>query len=72
MACKYISEYKIKENDTLLIVGSIEDLYIKESMLLEDKWVQLDLGGVVSINGLDGYAVPKLKERFPYARPKNE
>ena len=33
-------------------------------MLLEDKWVQLDLGGVVSINGLDGYAVPKLKERF--------
>ena len=41
-------------------------------MLLEDGWVQLDLGGVVSINGLDGYAKTKLIERFPYARPKND
>jgi len=72
MACNYVNEYHIKENDTLLIVGSIEDLYIKKSMLLEDGWVQLDLGGVVSINGLDGYAKTKLIERFPYARPKND
>ncbi len=72
MACKYLNEYHIKENDTLLIVGSIEDLYIKESILLEDGWIQLDLGGVVTINGLDGYAIPKLQERFPYARPKDE
>ena len=72
MACNYVNEYHIKENNTLLIVGSIEDLYVKESMLLEDGWIQLDLGGVVSINGLDGYAKTKLIERFPYARPKND
>ena len=36
MACKYLNEYHIKENDTLLIVGSIEDLYVKDSILLED------------------------------------
>jgi flavin reductase (DIM6/NTAB) family NADH-FMN oxidoreductase RutF len=72
MACKYLNEYHIKENDTLLIVGSIEDLYVKGSILLEDGWIQLDLGGIVTINGLDGYAIPKLQERFPYARPKDE
>ena len=72
MACKYLNEYHIKENDTLLIVGSIEDLYVKDSILLEDGWIQLDLGGIVTINGLDGYAIPKLQERFPYARPKDE
>ena len=72
MACKYLNEYHIKENDTLLIVGIIEDLYVKDSILLEDGWIQLDLGGIVTINGLDGYAIPKLQERFPYARPKDE
>ena len=54
-----------------MIVGQIEHLFIKDDMLHEDGWVQLDKGGVVTINGLDGYAIPKLIERFPYARPKN-
>ena len=70
LACNYLTEYHIKENDTRLLVGSIQDFYIADPMLLEDGWVQLDKGGVVTINGLDGYAIPKLKERFPYARPK--
>jgi len=52
-------------------VGAIEHLFIKEEMLLEDGWVQLDKGEVVTINGLDGYALPKLIDRFPYARPKD-
>jgi flavin reductase (DIM6/NTAB) family NADH-FMN oxidoreductase RutF len=71
MGCRYENEYHIKENDTLLIVGRIEHLYISDPLLLEDGWVQLDQGEVVSINGLDGYANPKLLERFPYARPKS-
>ena len=70
MGCKYLNEYPIAENDTLLIIGSIENLYIKEGLLQEDGWVQLDKGEIVSINGLDGYALPSLLERFAYARPK--
>ena len=45
---------------------------MKDEMLLEDGWVQLDMGGVVAINGLDGYALPKLLDRYPYARPKTQ
>ena len=71
IGCKYVNEYHIKENDTLLIVGSIAHLFISEPMLLDDGWVQLDKGGVVAINGLDGYALPTLLERLPYARPKS-
>ena len=70
MGCKYLNEYHIKENNTLLIIGSIEQLFIKEGLLQEDGWVQLDKGEIVSINGLDGYALPTLLERFEYARPK--
>ena len=38
---------------------------------MDDGWVQLDNENIVTINGLDGYAVPKLTDRFPYARPKS-
>ena len=71
MGCRYQNEYLIKENDTKLIVASVEHFYISESLLLADGWVQLDKGNIVAINGLDGYADPKLLERFPYARPKS-
>lgn len=70
IACHYVNDYLIKENDTLLVVGAIEHLFVQEEMLLEDGYVQLDKGEVVSVNGIDGYALPQLLARFPYARPK--
>lgn len=70
IACRYVNDYLIKENDTLLVVGAVEHLFIQDEMLLEDGWVQLDKGDVVTINGIDGYALPKFLERYPYARPK--
>lgn len=70
IACRYVNDYLIQENDTRLVVGSIEELYINEEMLLDDGWIQLDKGEIVTINGLEGYALPQLIERFPYARPK--
>ena len=70
IACRYVNDYLIEENDTRLVVGAIEGAYIDDQMILDDGWVQLDLGEVVTINGLDGYALPQLIERFPYARPK--
>ena len=70
IACRYVNDYLIEENDTRLVVGAIEGIYIDDKMILDDGWVQLDLGEVVTINGLDGYALPQLIERFPYARPK--
>ena len=70
IACRYVNDYLIKENDTLLVVGALEHLFVQDEMLLEDGWVQLDKGEVVTINGIDGYALPQFLERFPYARPK--
>lgn len=68
--CSYLNEYPIAENGTILIVGKMNAIYVEPQMLLEDGWIQLDKGKVVSINGLDGYALPQLLDRFEYARPK--
>ena len=67
--CKYLNEYKIEENGCLHIIASVEELFVDKHLLHEDNWIQLDRGNVVAINGLDGYAVPKIKDRFHYARP---
>ena len=70
--CKYLNEYQIKENNTLHIIASIEEIYFEENMEHKDNWLQLDKGNVIAINGLDGYCLPKLLDRFDYARPNTK
>lgn len=70
--CKFVNEYHIAENDTVMIIASIENLFFEEELLHQDYWLQLDKANVVTINGLDGYALPKLIDRFEYARPNTE
>jgi flavin reductase (DIM6/NTAB) family NADH-FMN oxidoreductase RutF len=67
---KYLTEYHIKENDTLLILGSVQELYIKDNLLQQDGFIDLSLGNVATIVGLEGYAFPKSIDRKPYQRPK--
>ena len=66
--CKYLNEYYIKENDTIHVIAAIENLFFDENLQHEDGWLQLDKGNVISLNGLDGYCLPKLIDRFQYAR----
>lgn len=71
LGCRFLNEYEIKENGTLLLVSQIEHVYISNDAIQQpDGWLNLQTAGSVSINGLDGYAKTTLLERFPYARPK--
>lgn len=70
--CKYLNEYQIKENGTIHVIASIEHLFFNENLQHKDGWLQLDKANVIAINGLDGYCLPKLLDRFEYARPNIE
>tara|TARA_B100001059_G_C17828665_1_gene583163 strand:- start:3214 stop:3831 length:618 start_codon:yes stop_codon:yes gene_type:complete len=70
LVCKYLNEYNIKENGTILVVASIEELYFNEDLISDSGFLQLDKGNVVTVNGCDGYALPSLLNRFDYQRPK--
>ena len=71
LGCKFLNEYEIKENDTLLLVSAIEHVFIAdEEIQQEDGWLKLENANTVTINGLDGYATTSLIERYAYARPK--
>lgn len=70
LGCQYVNDYFIEENECLFIIGAIHHLYCRDEMLQEDGFIQLDKGQTVAVNGLDGYALPKLLAREAYARPK--
>jgi flavin reductase (DIM6/NTAB) family NADH-FMN oxidoreductase RutF len=66
--CKYVNEYIIKENDTIHVIASIEHIFFDEALEHKDGWLQLDKGNIVSLNGVDGYFLPKLIDRFQPAK----
>ena len=66
--CKFVNEYFIKENDTIHVIASIEHLFFEEELQHKDSWLQLDKANVITLNGLDGYCLPKIVDRFKYAR----
>lgn len=70
MALTYCEEYKIKANNTIQLIAEIKDLYIIDDILEQDGFINLSKANVVAINGLDGYALPSLKQRIDYQRPK--
>lgn len=69
LLCKYLNEYKIEENGCIHIIASIEKIFVHDDLVEDDLFVRLDIGNVVTINGVDGYAVPTLINRFKYAHP---
>lgn len=69
IGCSYLNEYEVKENGCLLIIGKIEHIYLPEEAIETDGWVHLEKTNAVSTIGLDGYALPKVLDRFAYAKP---
>lgn len=71
MAMKFIEEIYVPSNNVMLVVAQIQELYVKDELLQEDGLINLSKGNVVTINGLDTYAVPKFKKQLSYQRPKS-
>lgn len=71
LGMRYVEEYDIQANGTIMVVGEIEHLHFNDELLKDDGFLNLSEASVAAINGLDGYCIPNLKTRFPYQRPKN-
>ncbi|MGB6269815.1 MAG: flavin reductase [Olleya sp.] len=69
---EFVTEYPIKENDTILVIGVIKGLHLNDELLEDDGFINLAKAKVAAINGLDGYAIPNLEKRLEYQRPKGK
>lgn len=72
VGCTYVNEYEIKENGCVLVIASIQHIFMEEKALLEDGWVDLESIETAAISGQDAYAVPKLIHRLSYAKPDED
>jgi hypothetical protein len=54
------------------MVAEINDIYFSEEIIQNDGWLNLEKAKTVTVNGLDGYALPSLVNRFEYARRKDD
>lgn len=68
---RYLEEYRIKANGTIMLIGEMMDIFIKDDLLNADGFIDLSKGNVAAINGLDAYVVPEFHKRMLYQRPKN-
>ncbi len=72
IGCRFENEYFLKENKCRLIIGRIEHIHLPEDIVNADGFINLEKANTVTSTGLDGYALPRLLNRFSYAEPDKE
>lgn len=69
VAMKFEQRIDIAINNTILIIGSIQQIELDERLLSPDGFVSLHHGDILACAGLDAYYQTTLIERLDYARP---
>jgi flavin reductase (DIM6/NTAB) family NADH-FMN oxidoreductase RutF len=66
---KLVEIVPITHNNTFLVIGAVQEVYVDEKIVQEDGFLQLEKAGSICSLGIDAYYEPTLIQRFPYARP---
>ncbi len=72
LACKLIETQTLQVNQTILMIASIEHIYVDEKGLRSDGSLDLNILDSVTVSGLDEYHVGKKLARLSYAKPDKE
>lgn len=59
----------IKYNNTFFVIGTLKSVYLDESIVAADGFLDLVSAGSIISLGLDGYAKAEIITRLPYAKP---
>lgn len=68
---KFQEEIPIKVNNTSMIVGSVEQIYISEKALDNEGYIDLEVLNSTGIGGLNSYYSLNKIDTYPYARVKD-
>ena len=58
----------ITHNNTFLIIGAVEEIYLNEAIVHQDGFIQLDEAGSIVSAGIDAYYSTRFLDRIPYAK----
>lgn len=66
---QFVEEIPIKINGTILMIGEVQHLYLPDSSVAENGYIDLSTINDVGISGLNSYYSLKKFGQYPYARP---
>jgi flavin reductase (DIM6/NTAB) family NADH-FMN oxidoreductase RutF len=72
LGCKLVETQRIEVNQTILVIGSIEQVYVEEKGLREDGSLDLNMLETVTVTGLYEYHVGKKIGRLHHAKTDGE
>lgn len=72
LGCQYLEHQTLTINGTVLVIASIELVFVEEEGLRADGSLDLNLLGTVTVSGLDEYHVGKKLARLSYPKPGKE
>ena len=67
-----VEEHFIEANDTMLVVGSIQEVWLPEEARESDGRLNIEKAGTVAISGLDGYHATSQLNSMDYVRIDEE
>jgi len=62
-------EVPIQSNGTFLIIGEVQEIWLKPELLEADGSIRPDKAQLLAVAGLDHYYVPSFLAALPYAKP---
>lgn len=70
LACTLVETQTLSVNQTILLIGSIDSIYIEEKGLRRDGSLDLNILDTVAVSGLDEYHAGQKLGRLSFARPE--
>ena len=66
---KLVEIVPITHNQTFFVIGALQAVFLSESIVETDGFINLEKAGSMLSLGLDGYAKAAMVQRLPYAKP---
>ena len=72
MGIEFKEKIDITINNTIMVIGQINEVYVPENCLAEDGFIDLEKANTVTCSGLDSYHKTVKLDRLSYAKPNLE
>lgn len=69
LAINFKERIDLTMNNTIMVIGEINQLYFPEDCLCEDGYLDIEKAGTISCTGLDSYHTTQRLQRLNYAKP---
>jgi flavin reductase (DIM6/NTAB) family NADH-FMN oxidoreductase RutF len=69
LAVEFKERIDITINNTIMVIGEINQLYLPNDCLCEDGYLDIEKAGTITCSGLDSYHTTNRLQRLEYAKP---